>query len=67
LLMQAFLWAVLRARTKFGMAIAASRPMIATTIMISTSVKPALREVFVFMFVFFLYSGVNLAEAVYDL
>src|SRR5437016_11141636 len=34
-------WALSRAFTKFGIAIAASNPMIATTIMISTSVKPA--------------------------
>jgi hypothetical protein len=46
---------VARARMKFGMAIAASRPMMATTIMISTNVNPALRAVlFVFMFVLFL-------------
>ena len=32
---------VARARTKLGIAIAANKPMIATTIMISTSVKPA--------------------------
>src|ERR1041385_804622 len=31
------------------MAIAARRPMMATTIMISTSVKPALREVLIFI------------------
>ena len=49
LLMQAFCWAVVRARTKLGMAIAASNPMMATTIMISTSVKPALREMFFFI------------------
>src|SRR5271157_3571424 len=46
LLMHALVWEVLRARTKLGMAMAASRPMMATTIMISTSVKPDLREVF---------------------
>ena len=40
LLMQAFFWAVVRAFTKFGIAIAASKPMMATTIMISTRVKP---------------------------
>src|SRR5690349_2449962 len=54
LLMQVFFWAELRAFTKFGMAMAASRPMMATTIMISTSVKPALRVVVVFIcFVFY--------------
>src|SRR6266487_5083633 len=49
LLMQAFDWEVLRALTKLGIAIAARRPMMATTIMISTSVKPALREVLIFI------------------
>jgi len=34
--------ALWRARSKFGIAIAANRDMIATTIMISTSVKPCL-------------------------
>src|SRR5687767_15554911 len=43
LLMHAFFWAVVRALTKLGIAIAARRPMMATTIMISTSVKPAFR------------------------
>src|SRR5258708_40209573 len=42
LLMQAFFCEVVRARTKLGMAMAANRPMMATTIMISTSVKPDL-------------------------
>src|SRR5688572_4842349 len=46
LLMQACFWALLRALTRLGIATAASRPMIATTIMISTSVKPLLRESF---------------------
>src|SRR5688572_30048760 len=46
---QAFVWEVLRALTKLGIAIAANRPMMATTIMISTSVKPALREVLIFI------------------
>src|SRR6516162_4779734 len=40
--MQAFICEVVRARTKLGIAIAAKRPMMATTIIISTSVKPAL-------------------------
>src|SRR5581483_5632311 len=38
--MQAFICEVVRARTKLGIAMAASRPMMATTIMISTSVNP---------------------------
>ena len=53
LLMQAFCCAELRAFTKLGMAIAASKPMMATTIMISTSVKPDLREVLVFILMTF--------------
>ena len=40
--MQAFFWEMVRAFTKFGIAIAARRPMMATTIIISTSVKPDL-------------------------
>src|ERR1043166_2508298 len=36
-----FSWALSRAFTKFGIAIAANKPMMATTIMISTRVKPA--------------------------
>ena len=50
--MQALFWLTERALTKFGMAIAASKAMIATTIIISTSVKPALRMLFVFMLAF---------------
>src|SRR3989338_4554188 len=42
LLIQALDRAALRAWMKFGTAIAANRPMIATTIMISTSVKPSM-------------------------
>src|SRR6266496_3089845 len=49
LLMQAFCCAVVRALTKLGIAIAANRPMMATTIMISTRVKPDLFEVLIFM------------------
>src|SRR3984957_17554833 len=49
LLMQAFIWAVVRARTKLGMAMAANRPMMATTIMISTRVKPVLRKERIFI------------------
>src|ERR1035437_1441090 len=56
LLMQAFCCEVARALMKLGMAIAANRPIMATTIIISTRVKPALREVlFVFMFYFFVF------------
>src|SRR4051794_3666259 len=59
LLMQAFCWEVVRALTKLGIAIAANRPMMATTIMISTSVKPKdLREMFAFILLTFL-NGVN--------
>src|SRR5438552_17001809 len=41
LLMIELSWALSRAFTKFGIAIAASNPMMATTIMISTRVNPA--------------------------
>jgi hypothetical protein len=37
--MQAFRWDVVRARTELGIAIAARKAMIATTIMISTRVQ----------------------------
>jgi len=40
-LMHAFACEVARALIKLGIAIAAKRPMMATTIMISTNVKPA--------------------------
>src|SRR5262245_60315843 len=43
LAMQVFFWLAARALTKLGMAMAASKPMMATTIIISTSVKPAFR------------------------
>ena len=49
LLMQAFICAVVRAFTKLGIAIEANMPIMATTIMISTSVKPPWRAVFVFI------------------
>ena len=52
--MHAFCCEVERALRKLGIAIAAKRPMMATTIMISTSVKPALRDVFIFILLFFL-------------
>ena len=45
---------------KLGIAIAAKRPIMATTIIISTNVKPDLREVLIFiLYVFFLLCGVN--------
>jgi uncharacterized membrane protein len=59
--MQALHCDVARARMKLGIAIAAKRPIMATTIMISTNVKAALRDVlfvFIFCFSFFNY-GVN--------
>src|SRR5580692_8831012 len=58
LLMQAFCCEVARAFTKLGIAMAASKPMMATTIIISTSVKPALRDCFMFFILrfFFLFS-----------
>src|ERR1017187_1203987 len=66
LLMQAFFWDCVRARTKLGIAIAARRPMMATTIMISTRVKPALREVLFFILAYvFLSRGVNSQQAGY--
>src|SRR2546427_12439395 len=49
LLMQAFIWDCVRARTKLGIAIAAKRPMMATTIMISTRVKPDFFVVLIFI------------------
>src|SRR5882724_6701824 len=54
LLMHAFCCAFKRARTKLGMAMVASNPMMATTIMISTSVKPAARECLFFICFIFL-------------
>src|ERR1700744_5641192 len=60
LLMHAFCCAVVRACTKLGIAIAAKRPMMATTIMISISVKPALMEELIFIRLLFLLAcGVN--------
>src|SRR6266567_2175857 len=61
LLMQALDCAVLRALMKLGMAIAANRPMMATTIMISTNVKPDLRDVLFFITLPFVCCGVNRA------
>src|SRR5215471_3513741 len=56
LLMQAFCCEVVRAFTKFGIAIAASKPMIATTIMISTRVKPDFLDVLIFILLAFFVS-----------
>ena len=47
--MQALVCEVVRARTKFGIAMAARRPMMATTIMISTSVNPRCFSFLIFM------------------
>src|SRR5882724_10804187 len=57
LLMQAFCCEVVRALMKLGMAIAANRPIMATTIMISTNVKPDLRDdlIFILSFTFLLW------------
>src|SRR5439155_14593932 len=55
LLMQAFTCEVVRALMKLGIAIAARRPMMATTIIISTNVKPDLREVLMFILYLSLY------------
>src|SRR6267154_5809545 len=57
-------WAFSRAFTKFGIAIAASNPMMATTIMISTSVKPAVLFVLICITLLsvFLFRGVNNAK-----
>src|SRR5436189_6348942 len=61
LLIQAFLYAVVRALTKLGIAIAASSPLMATTIMISTSVNPLWRAVLFFITEPFCCDGVNQA------
>src|ERR1039457_2179850 len=66
LLMQAFFCDCVRARTKLGIAIAASKPMMATTIMISTSVNPDLFDVLFFILALsFCFGGVNLQQAGY--
>src|SRR2546425_1216538 len=67
LLMQAFCWAVVRAFTKLGMAIAANRPMMATTIMISTSVKPDLRDVLIFILYVFVFARRGPSKRRFDL
>src|SRR5438552_15502268 len=59
--MQALTWEVSRALTKLGMATAASRPMMATTIMISTNVNPPLERVRIFTTRPFSRCGVNAA------
>src|SRR6266404_306151 len=51
LLMQAFACDVVRALTKLGIAIAAKSPIMATTIMISTRVKPALFDALLFILI----------------
>ncbi len=64
--MHALLCEVARALMKLGIAIAAKRPIMATTIMISTSVKPPLRLffiVFIFVIFFRLKCGVNNAAS----
>jgi len=55
LLIQAFCCEVVRAFTKLGIAIAANKPIMATTIMISTKVKPRVFAgvLFIFSFCFF--------------
>src|SRR5256885_15356751 len=55
LLMHAFFCEVVRALMKLGMAIAANRPIMATTIMISTNVKPDWRVGFFFILTFFFF------------
>src|SRR5438105_4062766 len=50
--MQAFCCEVVRALMKLGIAIAAKRPMMATTIMISTNVKPDWRDGLIFILFF---------------
>ena len=59
LLMQAFCCEVVRAFTKLGIAIEANKPMMATTIMISTSVNPCFIAVVFFIPYFTSPSGVN--------
>src|ERR1039458_4136422 len=63
--MQALVCEDWRAWTKLGMAMAASSPMMATTIMISTKVKPALREGFFILALSFFFCGVNEQQAGY--
>src|SRR5258708_5460759 len=63
--MQALFWEAARALTKLGIAMAASMAMMATTIMISTRVKPADRLRFIFMSSLFHCGGVNEGEGVF--
>ena len=60
LLIHAFIWAVVRALTKLGIAIAANSPIMATTIMISTSVKPAFLFFLLCILLIFLFVGPNI-------
>ena len=58
--MQALRWLAWRALTKLGIAIAAGKAMMATTIMISTKVNPALTAGTVLIFIcLFSVGGVN--------
>jgi hypothetical protein len=52
-----------RALRKLGIAMAANRPIMATTIMISTSVNPVLQELFIFILLLFVAGGVNAFQA----
>ena len=64
--MQAFCCEVVRAFTKLGMAIAASNPMMATTIMISTSVKPLFFAEVLFILFFNYKRRERIKEQVYN-
>src|SRR5204863_8272734 len=66
LAMQAFFWLAVLALTKLGMAMAASSPMIATTIMISTRVKPRFRRDKESIFIFLLSSRREQSEGILD-
>ena len=60
--MQAVLALVSRALTKFGIATAANRAIMATTTMISTRVKPVFRQLFLLILFVFHVGGVNDGE-----
>src|SRR5947207_9191942 len=62
LAMQAVLALVSRALTKFGIATAANRAIMATTTMISTRVKPVFRQLFLLILLIFHVGGVNDGE-----
>src|SRR3954449_4528277 len=64
LLIQAFCCEVVRARTKLGIAMAARRPMMATTIMISTKVKPEFFEVLIFILFYLVVCFYGVSEAI---